>query len=57
MTTTVTLAAILGSLLGGVLIDRIDVPGMLLVSGVIVLIGAVIVGLFVNKATQRRGEE
>ena len=57
MTTTVTLAAVLGSLLGGVLIDSIDVPGMLLVSGIIVLIGAVIVGLFVNKATMNHGEE
>jgi PPP family 3-phenylpropionic acid transporter len=49
MTMTVTLGAVIGSLLGGSLIDRIQVPGMLLVSGVIALIGTIIVSIFARK--------
>lgn len=57
MTMTVTLGTVIGSLLGGVLIDCILVPGMLLVSGIIVLIGTVVVGIFATKATVKNREE
>ena len=43
MTMTTTLGAVIGNILGGSLIDTIQVPGMLLVSGLMAAFGAVII--------------
>ncbi|SEM65228.1 hypothetical protein SAMN04487770_1589 [Butyrivibrio sp. ob235] len=49
MNMTVTMGGLIGSLLGGKLLDMINVPGMLLVSGITALIGAMIVCAFSEK--------
>ena len=49
MTTTITLGGVLGSLLGGTLIDALSVPSMLLIATVISALGTLLMILFTEK--------